>query len=635
MDDQTRAVPAIAIIGASVRGTSILERVLASAPELSDGPLAIHLIDPFPPGSGRIWRAGQAEQLAMNTVAAQSTLFTDASLTCEGPVRPGPSLADWCRRVTADPDSAADLPPAVRAEASRTVDHSNPSRLLYGYYLRWCLERIAASAPASVDLHVHRARAVDLRRTGDGWMVHLDDGATLAAAAVVLAVGWLPRDDVVPHPRVVAPGNPIDQDLSDVAAGTAVGIRGLGMGFFDTVSQLTEQRGGRFVSDAGAVRYEASGAEPLIVGASRRGVPYRAKPDFGAPPFFPEQRILRAALAGLRARRPVDFTREVLPLIQRDALVDYYRALDRVSPGAVVDLEGLIRGLGDPRMDAETLVARHVSDPAQRLSLADAADPLARAAPARPDPDAPDVGAVVAEAVRRDADEAARGLDSPLKLALHSYAAARGAVIALVEFGGLTASSFAAYREYLAIAASFGSGPPLFRARQLLALHAAGIVRFAGPLDRVDVSDGHVTLRPRSGRPVPTAVLVEAWLPTPSVERTSDPLLRSLVTQGAARSWRFADGTPSDALDVRPSDGAVIGAAGEPVPGLFSVGVPHEDIRVFTIIAPVPGTDSSVLRETDAAARAALRTAAHAGGAGAQEANTEVFRAPGPERMTP
>ena len=31
----------------------------------------------------------------MNTVASQVTLYTDDSVDCEGPIRPGPSLYAW------------------------------------------------------------------------------------------------------------------------------------------------------------------------------------------------------------------------------------------------------------------------------------------------------------------------------------------------------------------------------------------------------------------------------------------------------------------------------------------------------------------------------------------------------------
>lgn len=586
---------AVAVIGASVRGTVVLHRLIAGA----TGPLSIHLIDPHPPGSGRIWRAGQTEHLLMNTVAAQSTIFTDDTVRLHAPGRPGPTLAQWCREVTADPD-IADLPVTVRAEAARTLDHSNPSRLLYGYYLRWGFAQIARSAPPGIQISVHADRAVDLQpRAGGGWRIALDGGAHVEADAVVLALGWLDRDDIATHPRVVAPGNPIDQDLSAIAPGDTVAIRGLGMGFFDTLSQLTEQRGGVFTTGPdGRLRYEPSGAEPHIVAGSRRGIPYRAKPDFGAVPFFPEQRILRGALPTLMAQRPVDFTREVLPLIERDAAYDYYRALERVRPGSVTDLEGLLNALRRAEEPVADLVERHVADAEQRLSLNDAIDPLGRLSTPG--------DAEVAAAVRADAAEAALGADSQLKLALHSYAGARGALIDLVAFGGLTPASFSAYREFLQIAAAFGSGPPLLRSRQLLAVHEAGILRFAGPQGSAHPDEDGITLTGADGRRQRADRLIEAWLPAPTATRTADPLLRSLRAQGLARPWRFADGTESDAVDVRPGDGALLGADGQASPSLFSVGVPHEDIRVFTIIAPVPGTNSSVLREADAAAHAAL-----------------------------
>ncbi|MET0297230.1 MAG: FAD/NAD(P)-binding protein, partial [Microbacterium sp.] len=571
------SAPSIAIIGASVRGTSLLERIIASAPELIAGPLDVHVVDPHPPGSGRIWREGQSPHLIMNTVAAQSTLFTDDSVQVSGPVVPGPSLAQWCLAVTADPSLVA-LPDEVRAEAARTIGHSNPSRLLYGHYLRWCFARIVNEAPAGLRVHVHAARAEALEPLPPGWRIPLDDGTVIETDAAILATGWPDVDDSARHPLIVAADNPIDQDLSTIAAGDVVAVQGLGMGFFDTLSQLTEQRGGSYVDlPDGEVRYDASGREPSIIAGSRRGMPYRAKPDFGAPPFFPEQRILRAALPALHARRPVDFARDVLPLIERDAAYDHIRALARLRPDAVRDPDALLRALVETDEPIHELTARHIGDPALRPDLAQATDPVAPGA----------TGADIIAAVRRDAVEAALGLDSPLKLGLHSYAAARGAVIDLVAFGGLTPESFPAYRDFLATAASFGSGPPLRRARQLVAAHDAGIVRFASPGMTAGPSGDDVVVSAPGVARLTVDRLVQAWRPAPSALRTTEPLARRLLDNGSARAWRFPDGTASDALEVRPEDGAVIGADGLPTAGLFSVGVPHEDIRVFTIIAPV------------------------------------------------
>src|SRR5687767_4787604 len=74
---------AIAVVGVGPRGTSVLERLCASAPELTpDTALTIHLVDPAPPGPGRVWRTDQSAELLMNTVASQVTLFTDDSVAC-------------------------------------------------------------------------------------------------------------------------------------------------------------------------------------------------------------------------------------------------------------------------------------------------------------------------------------------------------------------------------------------------------------------------------------------------------------------------------------------------------------------------------------------------------------------------
>jgi hypothetical protein len=74
---------AIAIVGAGPRGAGLLERLAASLPELLPPRtgLDVHLIDPFPAGAGRIWRHAQSPLLAMNSMAADVTMFTDASVT--------------------------------------------------------------------------------------------------------------------------------------------------------------------------------------------------------------------------------------------------------------------------------------------------------------------------------------------------------------------------------------------------------------------------------------------------------------------------------------------------------------------------------------------------------------------------
>ncbi len=83
-------IPSVAFVGGGPRTAGILERLAANRPELFARPLAIHVIEPHTPGSGRIWRYDQHPGLLLNSAAADITMFTDASVACEGRPRTAP-----------------------------------------------------------------------------------------------------------------------------------------------------------------------------------------------------------------------------------------------------------------------------------------------------------------------------------------------------------------------------------------------------------------------------------------------------------------------------------------------------------------------------------------------------------------
>ncbi|MFH8753565.1 FAD/NAD(P)-binding protein, partial [Streptomyces rimosus] len=70
--------PAVVLVGAGPRGTGLVERLAANAPELyGAASLDLHLVDPPPPGGGRVWRRDQSPLLWMNSMAEDVTMFTD------------------------------------------------------------------------------------------------------------------------------------------------------------------------------------------------------------------------------------------------------------------------------------------------------------------------------------------------------------------------------------------------------------------------------------------------------------------------------------------------------------------------------------------------------------------------------
>ena len=364
-------VPAVAIIGVGPRGLTVLERLVALAAKRFAGAaetaLTIHLIDPYPPGAGIVWRTDQPETLLMNTTIAEQTVFPDSSCTFLGPdeAPTGPSMAEWY----------------VANGGTEPLHSTFPSRSLYGRYLRDAYRRIRASAPDFIEIVEHPTKAesvIDLptldlptpeaegsRATVPEQLVRCQNGTTIVASAVVLAVGHIPSAQPEERARLAAfaerngglylpQGLPAETPVTEVAPGERVIVRGMGLNYFDLQTLFTHERGGRFVPEPGGqLRYMPSGDEPRLTLGSRRGIPYRSKPICHEHPrrdwplrFFTKDNI--ALLAGLddldgERKAGARFNDQLWPLILADLRLAYYHTLSQVRPEAFADDPGQLR----------------------------------------------------------------------------------------------------------------------------------------------------------------------------------------------------------------------------------------------------------------------------------------------------
>lgn len=579
----------------------MLERVAAHLGIMADSAsrqVDVHVVDPYPPGGGRIWRRDQPADLLMNTVSAHATLFPDASVACSAPTDTGPAQYDWA-------GATAHADPRIAAEAADMTPWSHPTRAFHGHYLRWAFERARDRLPGGVRLTVHATRAVAIDDTADGRQtVRLEDGGRLTADAVVLALGHVGRRsrsalrEAGPGLTVIGPDNPLDLDLSGVRPGEPVLVRGLGMNFFDVMSLLTIGRGGTFTrAPGGTLHYQASGREPVLCAGSRRGVPYAARGSYGEmPPRFPPRFFHPDELTG-----PLSFRRDVWPLVAKEAAYVYYATL--------LGDDGFLARFAELAWDSPAmrdLVAEAVPDPADRLDFAALDRPLAGLSFG--DRDA--FGAYVDGLLRTDVAHAYDARNSALKRAMTALGGTRERVRTLIMRGAITGGS---YRDDLdgwfrGFASSLASGPPVRRIEELRALYAAGLLEFAGPDMTVTVDDGRfaATSPQIGGAPRHARTLIEAYLPEPDVRDSTDPLLRTMIAAGQARPRTLPDpdgpGVEIGLLDVTPGL-RLVTADGTPHPRRFALGVP---VHYGTSIGPMPGTNAEFLRQTDAVARAAL-----------------------------
>ncbi|MFJ3668146.1 FAD/NAD(P)-binding protein [Streptomyces sp. NPDC090106] len=601
---------ALAVVGAGPRGTSVLERLCASVPELLPPGvrLTVHVVDPAPPGAGGVWRTAQSPELLMNTVACQVTLFTDDSVDCSGPVRPGPSLHEW-------------------AEGELGPDEY-PTRAQYGRYLEWVFARTVREAPPAVRVETHTARATRLEDDPASpdrrQRLTLDNGCVLSGlSAVVLAQGHLPA-----HPgtaglrsashaarhglRHVAPANPADVDLSAVAPGEPVLLRGLGLNFFDHLALLTTGRGGRFTRDARTgLRYLPSGREPRLYAGSRRGVPYQARGDNAKGPYGRHTPLVLTpeAIAGFRKRadsgEAPDFLAEIWPSVAKEVEAVYYAALVGRAPAAAGFTE---RFLGATDAEVPALLDEFGIAPARRWNWERIARPYA----------GEEFGHrghwrdwLLAH-LREDAAQAALGnVDGPLKAALDVLRDLRNELRLIVDHGGIAGASRRDHLDgwYTPLNAFLSIGPPRRRIEELVALLEAGVVEVLGPRLEVREEDGAWTAYSPDvpGSVVRVRTLVEARLPEPDLRRTADELLASLLRDGQCRP-HTTDGHETGGLDVTPRPYHLIDRQGQPHARRLAFGVPTEGVHWVTAAGARPGVDSVTLSDADAVARAALRT---------------------------
>ncbi|WP_406090709.1 FAD/NAD(P)-binding protein [Kitasatospora purpeofusca] len=645
----------ICVIGAGPRGLSVLERLCANERSSPSGAtVTVHVVDPAPPGAGRVWRTDQSRHLLMNTVASQITVYTDDSVRIDGPVEPGPSLYEWAKalapegspdgppgrvpgRVPAQPPGPAGQEPdgpdgAALAEAAALGPNTYPTRAFYGHYLHAAFRAVVAAAPPTVTVRVHRSRAVAMADAhgfpGGPQGVRLEDGTRLNRLdAIVLAQGHLPARPTpreartaslarIHHLDYITPANPADVHVT-ARPGQTVLLRGLGLNFFDHMALFTLGRGGRFEQADGGLVYRPSGAEPRLYATSRRGIPYHARGENekGAYGRHLPRLLTTEVVAELRERTrtggPVRFATDLWPLVSREVEAVYYGALltarDRGAEREAFTDRFLTAD------DPAAVLDDHGVPEADRWSW----DRLSRPYAGREFTDRADFRDWLLDHLRQDVAEARAGnLSGPLKAALDVLRDLRNEIRMAVDHSGIAGDS---YRDdldgwYTPLNAFLSIGPPVERIEQLIALIEAGVVELLGPgteirIDPVDPAfAAHSTAVP--GPTVRASVLVEARLPEPDLRRTDDPLLRHLLDTEQCATYRIpgpaGTGYPTGGLSVTERPYRLLDARGRAHPRRFAYGVPTESVHWVTAAGIRPGVDSVTLGDSDAIARAVL-----------------------------
>lgn len=618
------------MIGGGPRTIGVLDRLLANA-DATGAALAIDVVDPHPPGAGRIWRYHQHELLLMNSRAEDVTIFTDDSFTAASPIRPGPTLADWAERVRT---GEIPLPPAaedIRPQIEALTPDSFASRRVQSQYLAWVFQQLVDDLPANISVTFHHSEVAAVTATDGSYTAALSDGRELQADLVVIAVG---HTDAEPSPRDLAsidfaarhgiyyarPAQTQDLDYSPLGWNRNVIVSGMGLAFIDLMALLFEGRGGTFhpdprPGDPDRLRYEPAGTEPRLWAGSRRGIPYHSKVSAALRGEFDRELkfVTPEFLDSLPT--PFNFSTDVLPVITAELEYFVYREILTGHPEwsgmswAKFEPEFLAAvAAGIPR---DELIATAIPDPTQRIDIRALDQPFrGREFTSRED---------VQQALREYISDDLRLRTS----SDHSEAMALFTAIFLVheqmsnhlpqerldaasrhDFPGRWTSFFS----------MVDSGPPPMRLQQLLAIHRSGLIMFLGP-------DLHISLDEERGRFVATSgqspdqviadAYLDAFLPPQVVEGSANPLLNHLAAPGGlGREQRLQgpDGEFSTGKLEVDEDHRLVGQDGISHDRIWATGPSSSEISVGAFARP--HTNAAAFRRNDAIAAQIWRAAA-------------------------
>ena len=635
----------VTFVGGGPRAAMALERITANYPH-DAAALAVHVVEPFEPGAGRIWRYDQSPLLKLNSMAQDITMFTDHSVDCAGPAREGPTLLEWCRGVVAGEITDHGVTdPDILAQLRELGPETFPTRQLQSFYLAWFYRRVIDGASENIRVYTHRGTVTGVTTDARGHSVELDSGETFATDAVVYTVGHtdsMGSNTQLTRERTARarggfyapPAYTNDVDYADVKPGERVIVTGMGLAFIDLMVLLYEGRGGRFetagervdgkpregIRDGGPLEYIAGGGEPHLYVGSRRGVPYHSKITS----------VLRAEPEALRFITPetvaqlverhstLNFHEHLWPLINQELGYHVYRELILGHPERArmswEEFAPAYRAASWGSNELQQLVRAAIPDSRYRLDLAAVDRPF---------------DGMFFEDSQQVQDALVRYVERDLALRTHpEHSETQALFLALLrtymEIGRLVPLEHLDDESQRLVPGwwhgffSFvDSGPPAHRLQELLALHRAGFITFLGPDVEVttapqDASEATPAFRARSragGADVSANSWIEARLPAPTVVSSADPALHQAHASGTGVEQNFEteDGaTVSTGKLVVDGGGRVVDRTGTAQSTVFAAGHFTSAWNVGAFARP--GANSAPFRQCDELARTVLNS---------------------------
>lgn len=539
----------IAILGSGPRGLSILERISARLLETSNinKNIELFLIDSVEIGCGRIWRTDQSLNFIMNTVADEVSAFSGPP---NGVTRPGagPSLAQWWE------ENYEDYP----------GKNSYAPRALHGEYMLYTLDSIEKNLPNNTKLIKIKSYVEDISIIDSNNIKLIFDNKTeLTINKLILTTGHTSPEidnnykelenfcDINKEVKFIRGNSPADMPLHDIPPKSPVGIIGMGLSFYDVMAELTIGRGGKFEETINnEIIYIPSGKEPILYASSRSGIPIPVRGKNQKDPNYQYKHIILTyeRVKELREKGPINFKKEIYPLLLSEMYLVYFEALIRknFSLSKSLEFREKIKKLNILEVEKiNNLAVEFGINTIPNLDLDTISQPFLNKKFQNP----AEFNKELIKYLKCDIEEAEAGnVDSPLKSALDVIRDSRSLIRQAVDFSELSSESYLKdfLNWYSPKSLFLSAGPPRFRQKQLLALLNANILNIIGPSLKVEKSISQNSFLLESNQVFDSQILVktliDARVPLPNLYEDQSKLTKNLVKRGIWKAYTNVNG---------------------------------------------------------------------------------------------
>lgn len=297
------SVAKIAIVGLGPRGAVMLERVITwlQHNNMNNQGFSIILFDSNSLAGSLVYKT-KSDNLLLNTMCSQVTLYSGETTKEFGPTFTGPSLYEYYKDTM----------------EIESFDYL-PRKLFYLYLKNFINQQLERLKVLNVEFKLIIQEITDLKKHDDYLKLISHTNEEFYAEKVILCTGH-GTSKLLSHKnnkKISKILNP--DDLKQlIPPKEKVIIKGMGLVTFDIISELTEGLGGRFINKSGyGLKYIASGLEPKIYVYSRTGLPLSGKgyKDTVTLPYNPKFFTVDNITNIINSKANLDFDRDFLPLL--------------------------------------------------------------------------------------------------------------------------------------------------------------------------------------------------------------------------------------------------------------------------------------------------------------------------------